>query len=182
MNPPETPEKTAARKVARGQTIVMDETGRDVTAEIAAASGPVFASREDWLAAAGRLAEETVDVPGLGLLLLGEIGADVRADITTDQSAVLLIPDKDEKGVANVRKLDRRAYERRLLLHGVLDPGSPEGARLPLLQPGDIDRVFKIGGAKIGTVVDVIERLSMLGRYAVSAEGNSNGTRSSDGS
>jgi hypothetical protein len=78
-------------------------------------------------------------------------------------------------------KLDRRAYERRLLLHGVLDPASPEGNRLPLLQPADIDRVFKIGGAKIGVVIDTIERLSMLGRYAVSAEGNSNGTQSSAG-
>ncbi len=134
-----------------------------------------YASREDWLAAAGHLAEERRHVDGLGWLLLGEIGADVRADITTEQSAVLLAPEDKP------RKLDRRAYERRLLLHGVLDPDSPEGARLPLLQPGDIDRVFKIGGAKIGTVIDTIERLSLLGRYAQSAEGNSNGTPSSAG-
>lgn len=133
------------------------------------------ASRDDWLAAAGHLQEEWVDIPGLGRVLLGEIGADVRADITTDQSAVLLLPE------GQVRKLDRRAYERRLLLHGVLDPMSPAGDRLPLLKPADIDRVFKIGGAKIGTVIDVIERLSMLGRYSQSAEGNSNGTPSSAG-
>ncbi len=167
MNPPETTTKIPA------PTLEVDP--------LPAKEKSRFASRDDFLAAAGRFSEEEVAVPGLGLLLLGEIGADVRADITTDQSAVLLIPDKDEKGVANVRKLDRRSYERRLLLHGVLDPSSPEGNRLPLLQPSDIDRVFKIGGAKIGTVVDVIERLSMLGRYSTSAEGNSNGTPSSAG-
>lgn len=170
MNPPETAVKPPAS--------ILEV---DPLTEIPAKVESRFASRDDFLAAAGRLSEEEVDVPGLGLLLLGEIGADVRADITTDQSAVLLTPEKDEKGNVNVRKLDRRSYERRLLLHGVLDPGSPEGNRLALLQPGDIDRVFKIGGAKIGVVIDTIERLSMLGRYAASAEGNSNGTPSSAG-
>jgi hypothetical protein len=169
MNPPETITKPAS---TAGETLPEPE---------AKPTGPVFASRDEWLAAAGRLAEEWQDVPGLGRVLCGEIGADVRADITTDQSAVLLTPEKDERGNANVRKLDRRAYERKLLLHGVLDPSSPEGNRLPLLQPGDIDRVFKIGGAKIGVIIETIERLSMLGRYAQSAEGNSNGTQSSAG-
>ena len=148
---------------------------RTVATEEEVKEAATFASRDDWLAAAGHLAEEWKEIPGLGRVLLGEIGADVRADITTEQSAVLLAPE------GQPRKLDRRSYERRLLLHGVLDPSSPEGNRLPLLQPGDIDRVFKIGGAKIGTVIDTIERLSLLGRYAQSAEGNSNGTQSSAG-
>jgi hypothetical protein len=162
MNPPET---TATKPAATPPSELPDAKKKETP----------FASREDFLAAAGRLAEERVHVEGLGWLLLGEIGADVRADITTEQSSVLLAPEDKP------RRLDRRAYERRLLLHGVLDPSSPEGNRLPLLQPGDIDRVFKIGGAKIGAVVDVIERLSLLGRYAQSAEGNSNETQSSVG-
>ena len=161
MNPSETAAKPTSKTA-------------DHPDEAVVAEAP-FASRDDWLAAAGRLAEERKYVEGLGWLLLGEIGADVRADITTEQSAVLLTPEDKP------RKLDRRAYERRLLLHGVLDPASPKGNRLPLLQPGDIDRVFKIGGAKIGAVIDTIERLSLLGRYAQSAEGNSNGTPSSAG-
>jgi hypothetical protein len=167
MNPPENATKSPAKMEV--ESLEFEPDPRDMPAP------PRFASREDWLAAAGHLAEEERHVDGLGWLLLGEIGADVRADITTDQSAVLLAPEGE------VRKLDRRAYERRLLLHGVLDPASPEGNRLPLLQPADIDRVFKIGGAKIGVVIDTIERLSMLGRYMQSAEGNSNGTQSSAG-
>lgn len=134
-----------------------------------------FASREDWLAAAGHLSEEIVDVPGLGKLLLGEVSGDVRADIAADQAAIVLAPEGEP------RRYDVRSYQRRLLLHGVLDPESPRDARLPLLQPADIDRVMKIGGSKIATVVSTIERLSMLGQYAASAEGNSNGTPSSAG-
>jgi hypothetical protein len=138
--------------------------------------GPKFASRESLLGAAGRLNEEQHEVEGLGLLLLGEIGADVRAEILTEQQSVALFAE----GAA--KKLDRKWYEKKILLAGVLDPDSPVGARLPLLKQGDMDTVMRIGGAKIGEVVDAIERLSLMGRHVVSAEGNSNGATNSAGS
>src|ERR1700723_3598611 len=121
---------------------------------------PKFATRAVWRAAAGKLNEEEKHVEGLGLLLLGEIGADVRAEILTEQQSVALFAE----GAA--KKLDRKWYEKKLLLAGVLDPASPEGARLPLFKQGDMDSVMRIGGSKIGEVVDAIERLSLMGRHA----------------
>lgn len=137
---------------------------------------PKFATRDILLAAAGRLNEEVHEVTGLGTLLLGEIGADVRAEILTEQQSVALFAE----GAA--KKLDRKWYEKKILLAGILDPSSPEGARLPLFKQGDMDTVMRIGGAKIGEVVDAIERLSLMGRHVVSAEGNSNGLPNSAGS
>ena len=139
-------------------------------------NGSRFASRDIWLGLAGKLDEAELEVEGLGLLLLSEINGDVRAEIMTDQSAVLLSDDK-------VKKINRRAYERTLLQAGVVDPASPKGARLPMFKLADMDQVMKIGGAKIGAVIDKIEELSLLGRYMPSAEGKaaSNGTQTSAG-
>ncbi len=131
--------------------------------------GPVkkFASRDDWLAAVGKLREEEHEVEGLGLLLLSEVTGEVRAEIMSDQSAVLLLPE------GQTRKLDQRGYQKKLILAGVVDPESPAGDRNPLFKAGDLDRVMKIGGGKVAEVVDRIERLSGLGQYQAAAEKNS---------
>ncbi len=168
-----TPSDTAARSAAKAESLPADDPGPvGEKGEI----GVSFLSRELLLASAGKLNEETHTVEGLGTLLLGEIGADIRAEILTEQQSVALFAE----GAA--KKLDRKWYEKKILLAGVLDPASPEGARLPLLKPGDMDAVMRIGGAKIAEVVDVIERLSLMGRHIASAEGNSNGAANSAGS
>jgi len=126
-----------------------------------------YASRDDWLSAAGNLREEEYDVEGLGLLLLSEVTGEVRAEIMSDQSAVLLLPE------GQTRKLDQRSYQKKLILAGVVDPESPPGGRNPLFKAGDLDKVMQIGGGKIASVVDRIERLSGLGQYQAAAEKNS---------
>jgi len=133
-------------------------------------SGTKYVSRDDWLAAVGRFAEEEHEIEGLGVLLLSEVSGEVRADIMSDLSSVVLQPD------GTPRRVDQRAYQKRLLQAGVVDPDSPAGSRNPLFKAGDMDRVMKIGGQKIADVVDVIERLSGLGRYQAAAEGNSETT------
>lgn len=143
--------------------------------EVAEAPAKKYLSREDWIGNAGKFNEEEKEVPGLGLMILSEIGADVRADILTEQQSVALFAE----GAA--KKLNRRSYEKTLLQAGVRDPLSPPGARLPLFKAGDMDTVMQIGGSKIGEVVDTIERLSLMGRHTVSAEGNSNGATNSGG-
>lgn len=131
--------------------------------EAASSNGKVFATRQDWLDAAGKLAEEEVEVEGIGLLLCSEITGDARADIV-GQSATSL----------QAGQLDVRSYQRSVLLSGVVDPTSGQpGERSPLFRPGDIDRVMKVGGKKILVAVDVVERLSAMGRYQELAEGNS---------
>ena len=165
------PSDTATRKAPVGVGPA-DDPGAEGTEGPA---GTSCLSRDALLAAAGKLNEEVHTVDGLGTLLLGEIGADVRAEILTEQQSVALFAE----GAA--KKLDRKWYEKKLLLAGVLDPQSPEGNRAPLFKPGDMDSVMRIGGAKIAEVVDAIERLSLMGRHMVSAEGNSNGAANSAG-
>ena len=123
-----------------------------------------FASRDDWLNLAGVLKEEEHNVEGLGTLLLSEVTGAVRAEIMATQSEGLL---------ADKKKVDAASYQRTLLQHGVVDPSSPAGDRKPLFRPGDMERVMRIGGAKIAEVVDHIERLSGLGVYTGEAEKNS---------
>lgn len=123
-----------------------------------------FASRDDWLGQVGVLKEEDKYVDGLGWLVLSEITGDVRAEIVGQQSVGLL---------AEKRKIDAQAYQRTLILAGVVDPASPAGDRKPMFRPGDMDRVMRIGGGKIADIVDVIEKLSSLGQYQGAAEGNS---------
>lgn len=135
-----------------------------------ASNGKTFATREDFLAAVGKLAEEEVFVEGVGWLLCSEITGDARADIVGKSATSL-----------NNGNLDVKSYQRALLLAGLVDPSSPKGERRPLFRPGDIDRVMLVGGRQILAAIDVIEKLSAMGRYQDAAEGNSVDTPS-DGS
>lgn len=132
-----------------------------------------YVSRDGWLAQSGKFKEEEIEVDGLGKVLLMEISGTVRAQIQSQQSRGLL---------ADARSVDAVSYQRALLLAGVADPKSPEDARTPLFQKGDMDRVMGIGGGKIQQIVDVLEKLSGLGAGAVaSAEENSGPTPSAAG-
>lgn len=131
-----------------------------------------FLSREDWLNNAGILKEAEIEVEGLGHLVVSEITGDQRAEIVGHQSEGLL---------AEKRKIDAKAYQRSLILAGVVDPASPKGDRKPMFRPTDLDRVMKIGGGKIAEVVDAIEKLSALGNYSGAAEENSGGTQNGAG-
>lgn len=131
-----------------------------------------FVSRESWLAQAGKLREAEHTVEGLGKLLLSELTGGARAAIQTNQSTGLL---------ADLKRIDVSAYQRALLLQGVMDPSSPVGDRKPLFSAGDMDAVMKVGGAKIESVIDKLEELSGLGKSQASAEGNSPATPSSAG-
>lgn len=131
-----------------------------------------YLSREEWLNQAGVLKEEEKYVEGFGLLVLSEITGDQRAEIVGHQSVGLL---------AEERKIDAKAYQRSLILAGVVDPATPPGDRKPMFRPTDMDRVMKIGGGKIAEVVDVIEKLSALGNYSGAAEENSAATPNGDG-
>ena len=141
---------------------------------MAVADKTKFASREDWFAAAGKLNEEAVTVEGIGELLCSEVSAEVRADIMSDQSAVLLTEGPN-------KKLDQKSYHKKLLLAGVVDPLSDPESRKPFFAPGDADKAMKIGGAKVAKVIDVIERLSGLGQYAGLAEKNSGSSQNGAG-
>ena len=85
-----------------------------VVAEVVGATDPegrAFASRSDWLSAAGHLTEEECYVEGIGLYLLSEIDGVTRASIMTEQSAVALSEDK-------IKKINRQQYEQILLVGG----------------------------------------------------------------
>lgn len=122
-------------------------------------------TRDIWLNAGQKLDEEWLDIEGLGKVLVSEVTAKARAEIMTIQSTSLLT----EVG----KSVDHLGNQKTLLLAGVLDPASPEGARRPLFHKDDIDKVMEIGASKVAAIIDAIERLSKLGRYTASAEGNS---------
>lgn len=139
-----------------------------------ASAAPEFVGREQWLGAGSKLAEDVVEVEGLGKVLVSEITAKVRAEIMTIQSSGLLT----DVG----KSIDHLRHQKTLLLAGVVDPSSPEGARVPLFKEGDIDAVMQLGASKVEKIIDAIERLSKLGRHATSAEGNSATSPSAAGS
>lgn len=134
----------------------------DVVSEAKAAANG-FLSRDDLLKAASNRDEETVEIPGLGKVLVGEIGGDDRASITSKQAAAY-----------QENRIDIGSYQKSLIRVGVLDPSSPPDARLPLLRPADVDAVMKLGAGKVKLIVDAIERLSGMDAAALTrAEGNS---------
>lgn len=132
-----------------------------------------FASRDDVLDAAGRFAEEEHEIEGIGWLLLSELSGEARAKVLGKMGMAI----EDGKLVDPAWT---SAYQRLVLLHGVVDPSSAAGARLPLFREGDMDRLMRLGGSKITEAVAVVERLSKMGRFQESAEGNSAAPPSGD--
>lgn len=145
----------------------------DVAAPPAEAAAPGFASRGDILAAAGRFAEEEHDLEGVGKLLLSEISGAARAKILGQMATAI-------EGNKLTDPTWTTKYQKTLLQAGVVDPSSPPGARNPMFSEkgGDLDILMQLGGSKLAGVVDAIEKLSRMGRYQESAEGNSETTLS----
>jgi len=125
-----------------------------------------YVNRNDFLAAAGKLAEKEIEVEGIGWLIVSELTADERAEVIGKQATML-----------NSRnELDVKSYQRSVLMYGLVDPESPPGKRTKLLRAGDVSEMMRLGGGKIQTLVDAIERLSAMGRHSELAEGNSETT------
>lgn len=144
-----------------------------VAEAVAVAAEPAlngFATRTDILAAAGRFAEEEHELKGVGKLLLSEVSGAARADIL-GQMATAIEDNKLSDPTWTAK------YQKSLLRNGIVDPASPPGGRVPLFKGADLDQLMQLGGAKVAAVVDAIERLSRMGRYQESAEGNSVATQ-----
>ena len=157
---------------ARKKAGVEEEAVEEAAAPVPEAARR-FASRDDVLDAAGRFAEEEHEIEGRGWLVLSEISGEARAKILGKMGMAL----EDGKLVDPAWTSQ---YQRLILLNGVVDPGSPMGARLPLFREGDMDRLMRLGGSKITEAVAVVERLSKMGRFQESAEGNSAAPPSGD--
>lgn len=125
---------------------------------------PVILGRDALLAAAGTSRDElTIDVPGLGKVLVGEISGEERAAIMESQARSL-----------QQEQVDIRGYQKKMLVAGILDPTSPDDARTPLFRDADAEALMKLGAAKIRHLIEEIEKLSGMGMHAFQrAEGNS---------
>ncbi len=169
---PDTPSPTPAAP-AKQPALADAKPPESVLAPIAESNG--YADRNAFLSLVGDLAEEDITFQTLKgkevKLLIREITGKERADLITLQAAAY------QKG-----ELDMVNYEKKMLLAGIIDPESPEGARQPLLRSADADSLMGIGASKVQKLVSKIELLSGMGVEAQTrVEGNS-ATTPSDGS
>lgn len=122
-------------------------------------------SRGDFLARVGDgLAEELVEVEGLGKVLVRELSGAARARVLA-----VLAP------AASGGVPDFERYQEMLLQLGLVDPSDGQ----PLLDMKTVKDAMKLGGSKVEALCSTIERLSGLDKSAQkSAEGNSLSTPS----
>lgn len=125
-----------------------------------------FVNRNEFLSAAGKLAEKEIEVEDIGWVIVSELTADERADVIGKQATML----------NSKNELDVKSYQRSMLMYGLVDPESPPGKRTKMLRPGDVNEMMRIGGGKLQILIDAIERLSAMGRHSELAEGNSETT------
>lgn len=122
-------------------------------------------SRDAFLSHIGELAEEIVDVSGLGLVKARELTGEARAKVLS-----ALAPG------AQGGKPDLGLYQRLLLQLGLVDPADDQ----PLLDVKTAEQAMKLGASKVEALCAAVERLSGLGGKAgESAEKNSEPTPSS---
>lgn len=115
-----------------------------VAAEVVAPVG-----RDAFLGHSGKLREDTVLVDGLGPVLVKELNGFERAEVIETQATT--------RG-----RVDVKGYQRLLLLYGLADPESPDGARTPLLRKEDLDQAMRLGAAAIERLCERVEQLSGL--------------------
>jgi hypothetical protein len=169
----ETPTATEPKQ----ETIAKPPAAEKIAAEpkldpVPASNG--YADRNAFLSLIGDLAEGDMTfttTKGKEIkLLVREITGKERADLITLQAAAY------QKG-----ELDMVNYERKMLIAGIIDPESPEGARQPLLKSGDADALMGLGASKVALLVAKIEELSAMGVVnQTRVEGNSATTPSGD--
>lgn len=129
-------------------------------------NGKKFLTRDQFLNAAGKLAEKELEVEDVGWVIVSELTGDERAEVIGKQATML----------NSKNELDVKSYQRSMLLYGLVDPASAPGNRTKMLRPSDVDRMMRIGGGKLQTILDAIERLSAMGRHSELAEENSEPT------
>lgn len=118
-------------------------------------SSPRFLTRDELLSPPS-LDEQVVSLDGFGDVLVGELTGEARAEITER------LAKSSQDG-----EVDLRGYQRKLLALGILDPGSPESARVPLLREADVSVLMsKLGGGKVRELVETVESLSGMGAKA----------------
>lgn len=122
-------------------------------------------SRDAFLSFAGQLAEEEVDVPGMGKVLCRELTGADRATVLQ-----ILAPSVQEGGRAELG-----LYQQYLLRFGLI---AEDGK--PLLDVATAEQAMQLGASKVELLCSTIERLSGLSGKAVeSAEKNSLSTANS---
>jgi hypothetical protein len=112
-------------------------------------TSPIAVTRETLLSRSGKLREDYVDVDELGRVYCRELSGQARAELI--------------EGQAKSEGLDLVGYQKKLLLGGLFDPESPEGARTSLLEEGDLDAVMQVGSGSLDLILEKIETLSGLG-------------------
>lgn len=128
-------------------------------------------SRDAFLSHVGKLAEEAVDVEGMGAVLCRELTGSQRAKVLE-----ALAPAVQEGGRADLAR-----YQEMLLENGLIDPASDPEKRTPLLDYADVKKAMDgMGASKIERLCGAIERLSGLDAKARErAEKNSETTPNS---
>lgn len=127
-------------------------------------------SRDALLAHVGKLAEEVVELPGIGSVICRELTGTQRARVLQ-----VLTPALQAGGSADLGR-----YQEMLLQLGLADPDSPVEARQPLLDLAGAKSAMELGAGKVELLCGAIERLSGLDKGASErAEGNSAATLSS---
>jgi hypothetical protein len=115
-----------------------------------------YGSRDSFLARSGKLAEAEVDVDG-ETWLIRELPGSAR-------NQAIAVLGQGRMQATPVFELDK--YQRILLLHGLVDPSSPEGARKPLLDRKDLEAAMGLGSQVLDPLIEGIEQLSALSQEA----------------
>lgn len=150
-----------------------DQLVADPPAEEVPAEKARYASRDEILGAASHLQEEEAEIEGLGRLIFSELTGEARALVLGKMGTAL-------EGTKLTDPKWTSQYHRTLLQNGIVDPESPRDARRPMFRDGDMTKLMQLGGGKIAQAIEIIERLSKMGRFTESAEGNSDSTLNGD--
>lgn len=120
-------------------------------------SGDAALSRDAFLSHVGELAEELVDLPGMGKVLAKELTGAKRALVLQAITAT------------DGAKADFARYQELLLQHGLVDPTDGQ----PLLDYAGAKKAMELGASRVEKLCKAIERLSGLDASAAgAAEGN----------
>jgi hypothetical protein len=110
-----------------------------------------YGGRNELLSRSGKLKEDDVVVDGV-TYVVRELNGLERAHLISLQAEARI----------NGGKVDLGQYQKQLLLRGLMDPESPEGAREPALVEADLDTVMRNGAGFLDKILDKIEELSGL--------------------
>jgi hypothetical protein len=110
-----------------------------------------YGGRNELLSRSGKLKEADVDVDGV-TYVVRELNGLERAHLISLQAEARI----------NGGKVDLGQYQKQLLLRGLVDPETPEGAREAALTEADLDAVMRNGAGFLDPILDRIEELSGL--------------------